>query len=38
MLGDTIAVVTNTYVEALPGGRARIAAASELSRERFRNA
>jgi len=37
MLGDTIAVVQSTYLEALSGGRARIAAASEASRERFRN-
>jgi integrase len=38
MLGDTIGVVQETYLEALSGGRARIAAASEASRERFRNA
>jgi integrase len=38
MLGDTIAQVQQTYVEALSGARARIAARSEASRERFRNA
>jgi integrase len=37
MLGDTIGVVQQTYLEALSGGRARIAERSEASRERYRN-